>query len=148
SEPRLRPAHRTVEEEAVLVADVDAEQLALELGTEGGPIALEDVAEVVVIAPVRGDLVIDDAAGLVEDATRIAVGAERREDRLPDVELLARARVIAEHELELVVLRHRRERVSEAVAAGDARRPPLRTFGIEGVGVAVEVGRDVGAEVD
>src|SRR5262249_12829160 len=71
AQPRLRPAHPAVEEEAVEVADVDAEELAPELGTERGPIAREDVAEVVVLAPVRGDVAVDDAGRLVVDATRI-----------------------------------------------------------------------------
>src|SRR5262249_12000295 len=105
AEPLFHETHGAIEKEAVHGADVDAE-LAGELGAQARPVAREDVAEVVVIAPVRRDLAVDRAGALVPDAPRIAVGADGRVDRLPDVVLLARSRARPQHQLEKVVLLH------------------------------------------
>jgi hypothetical protein len=64
-------------------------ELALEFGAERGPVALEDGGEVVVVAPVGGDFMIDDAGALVPDFGGVTIGADRAEDGLPDVPLLA-----------------------------------------------------------
>src|SRR5258707_145318 len=68
------------------------------------PFAPQDVPEVVVLAPMGGHLGIDGPRALVPDAPGIAVRAHRRIHRLPDVPLLARARLVAEHQLEAVDL--------------------------------------------
>src|SRR5579859_1921323 len=75
-------------------ADHDV-QLALKLGAQGFPIALHDGGEVIVLAPVGGDFVIDDAGALIPDFGGIAVGADGAEDGLPDVPLLAGAAMSA-----------------------------------------------------
>ena len=83
-----------VEHVVVGAADVDAE-LAAEFGAERGPVALQDVAEVVVFLPVGGDCGIDVAGFFVENRRGVAVVTDRAVDRLPDVELFAGAAVIA-----------------------------------------------------
>ena len=52
--------HGVVEEVGIAVADGDVE-LAFELGAEGGPVALQDGVEIVVIVPVSDDFGVDDA---------------------------------------------------------------------------------------
>ena len=87
-----------VQEVGVGAADVDVD-LARELRTQRCPVAFENRFEIVVLAPVLGDVVIDLARLLVEDGLRIAVLAHRAIHRLPDIELLARPSVIAKCQL-------------------------------------------------
>ena len=47
--------------------------LAPELGPERRPIPLEDMAQVIVFTPVRGNLGMDLAADLIEDSRRITI---------------------------------------------------------------------------
>ena len=92
---------RVVQVEGVHVADVQVE-LALELRSERGPVALHDVAQVVVLAPVRRDALVDRARQLVENRRWVAVGALGRVDRLPDVVLPRRTALAAEGPLDPV----------------------------------------------
>ena len=66
--------------------DVD---LALELWSKGRPIALENVTEVVVLAPVLGDPVIDLAGEFVPDPLGITILSHRAVDGFPDVPLIS-----------------------------------------------------------
>ena len=59
---------------------------------------------------------VDVAGFFVEDRFRIAVVADRRVDRLPDVELLAGAAVRAQRQLVLVGLLRGGQDVSQIVA--------------------------------
>ena len=77
-----------VEEVGVGVANGDV-KLAFELGAEGGPVALHDRGEVVVVVPVGEDLLVDRAGLRIDDLCGIAVFAGGREDGLPDVPLLS-----------------------------------------------------------
>ena len=52
-------------------------KFALELGAEGFPVALHDGGEVVVLAPVGGDFVIDYAGALIPDFGGVAIGSRR-----------------------------------------------------------------------
>ncbi len=137
-----------VEHVVVGAAYVDAE-FAAEFGAEGGPVALEDVAEVVVFLPVGGDFRIDVAGFLVEDLHGITVGADWAVDGLPDVELFAGARVIAESELVLVGALCCGDGVAEIVAIVGLSDLRVQAPGMkEGVLIFVEVYVGVGAEVD
>ena len=84
-----------IEEEGVGGADHHVE-FALEFGAERFPVALHDGGQVVVFAPVGGDIFIDDAGSLVPDFGGVAIGAGRAEDRLPDVPLFAGAAMSAQ----------------------------------------------------
>src|SRR6202012_5355924 len=100
----------------VRAPDIDV-NLAGEFRTQRGPVALDDMREVVMIAPIRGDVFADRAADLVEDRFWIAVAARGREHRLPDVELPAGARVIALSEFG--VIRVALRLVDDAVVVAD-----------------------------
>src|SRR5580700_10212186 len=91
----LHEVDGVVEEEGVGSADHYVE-FAFQFGAEGFPVAFEDGGEVVVFAPVGGDLVIDNAGALIPDFGGVAVGACRAKDRLPDVPLFAGAAAGAE----------------------------------------------------
>src|SRR5690242_3900082 len=78
-------------------ADHDV-KFALELGAKSFPIALQDGGEVIVLAPVSGDFVIDDAGALIPDFGGIAIRADGAEHGLPDVPLLAGTPMSAENE--------------------------------------------------
>ena len=75
-EELLGQVHGVVEIVVIHVADIDV-QFALELGPERQPVALQDVREVVVLAPVRGDGVVYDAGLLVPEAQRVTIVAHR-----------------------------------------------------------------------
>src|SRR5215471_8945915 len=62
-------------------------QFARELRAKRLPVALHDRAQVVVLFPVLGDLVIDPACPFVEDSLRISVITDRAENGFPCVEL-------------------------------------------------------------
>ena len=109
-----------VEHVVVGAAHVDAE-LAAEFGAERGPVRLQDVAQVVVFLPVGGDFGIDLAGFLVENLHGIAVGADWAVDGLPDVELLAGARMGAERELILIAALRGGDGVAEIVAVAGLR---------------------------
>jgi hypothetical protein len=81
-----------VEHVIIGAADVDV-QLAAEFGTKLVPIALKDRGEIVVLLPVGGDVVVDDARFFVENGLRVAVLADGAVDGLPDVKLFAGAGV-------------------------------------------------------
>src|SRR5262245_22156835 len=85
----LDQVDRVVQIVVIHIAAVDV-NLAFELRTERLPITFEDVAEVIIFAPVFGDRTIYLAGHLVPDALRVTVGPYRRIDRLPDVPLIAR----------------------------------------------------------
>ncbi len=97
-ERMLHQVDGAIQKEGVGGADHDVE-FALELGAEGGPIALKYGGQVVVFAPVGRDFVIDYAGALIPDFGGVAIGAGGAEDGLPDVPLFAGAAVGAEDEL-------------------------------------------------
>src|SRR5215813_14049253 len=72
----LDQVDRVVQIVVVHVAAVDV-YLAFEFRSERLPIALEDVAEVEIFAPVFGDRTVYVAGHLIPDALRIAVWAYR-----------------------------------------------------------------------
>src|SRR5262245_34949404 len=117
----LHEVDRVVQVVVVHVPAVEVD-LPLELPPEApAPLAAQDVAEVVVLAPVLGDRAIDDPRPLVPDRLRVAVGPHRRVDGLPDVPLPAGAAVRAEHELQAVRLLDRRRDVAQVVAVAGTR---------------------------
>ena len=61
-----------VEKVSIRAAHIEVD-LAPELGPERRPIPLEDMAQVIVFTPLRGNLGVDFAAHLVEDSGRITV---------------------------------------------------------------------------
>ena len=137
-----------VEHVVVGAAHVDAE-LAAEFGAERGPVALENVAQVVVFFPVGGDFRIDVAGFLIENLLGITVRADWAVDGLPDVELFAGARVVAESELVLIGALRGGDGVAEIVAivraaatcvCGPCMKKAFLSF------VEIDVG--VGAEID
>src|SRR6185369_3873754 len=77
---------RVVEIIVVSLADVNV-NLAGKLWPKLRPIAFEDVAEIVIVAPVLSDRMIDLSRQLVPNRLGITVAADRRENRLPDVPL-------------------------------------------------------------
>src|SRR5207249_11976147 len=79
-----------IEEVAVGVTDVDVD-VVRDLRPEGRPVGLDDVPKVVVLLPVVGDLLVDDAGALVPDPLRISVAADGTVGRFPDIPLSARA---------------------------------------------------------
>ena len=84
--------------EIVSVGGANVEmQLALQLGAERFPIALQDGVEIVMLAPVIGDGVIDYSGALIENFFWITVGSRGAEDGLPDVPLFAGAAVRSEN---------------------------------------------------
>src|ERR1039458_5778344 len=89
-------------------------------------------------APVLGDFVVDHAGRLVEDRLRIAVRPHRPVDRLPDVELLARAAMIPERQLVAVDLLGGDEGVPQVVAHRRLRLALVRAFQIKGVLVFIK----------
>src|SRR5262245_13788128 len=131
----------------VHVAAVDV-YLAFELRAERFPIALENVAEIVIVAPVFGDRTIYLAGHLVPDALRIAVGSHRRVNRLPDVPLIARPALRSQNQLLVIHLFERRGQVSEIVAESGARRALPLALDVIGVIVFVDVYHREGAKID
>src|SRR3972149_4850922 len=81
---------RLLEVESVGVAHEHTD-LPLELRAERRPIALEDVPKVVVLFPVGGHFLVDDARLLVVEKARIAVAPHRTVNGLEDVHLVAGA---------------------------------------------------------
>src|SRR5262245_22836183 len=105
--PRLQVARRTIEEEAVHVADVDV-NLVDELGADRGPVALQVVQQVVVVAPILRDGVVDHAGTRIDGGLEVAVAPNRPENSLPDILLAgARTSVRAVDELHPVALLRR-----------------------------------------
>src|SRR3990172_9676151 len=90
---------RLLEVESVGVAHEHTD-LPLELRAERRPIALEDVPKVVVLFPVGGHFLVDDARLLVVEKARIAVGPHRTVNGLEDVHLVAGASAGSEDQLE------------------------------------------------
>ena len=76
--------------------------------------------QIVIFAPVGGNLGIDHAGALVEDALRVAVGPLRGIDRFPDVPLLAGAGLVAQHQFQPLFLFHRVINMAEIVAVSRA----------------------------
>src|SRR5436190_15769756 len=76
--------HAHVQEVAVGVANIDID-LVGQLRAERRPVGLHDVAQVVMLFPVRGDLLVNLAGLLVPDRNRIAVVADGTVRRFPDV---------------------------------------------------------------
>jgi hypothetical protein len=142
----LHEVHGTVEVVSVGSTDGDVE-FALEFGAESGPVALEDGGEVIVLVPVGGDIVIDDAGVLIPDFGGVAIGADGAEDGLPDVPLLARAAVGTKDEFPAIgafgggedLARRRAHLGLEDAAEG--------TAGPVGVFVFVDVDHLIGVEV-
>src|SRR6266545_765884 len=143
----LNQVDRVVQIVVVHVAAVDV-YLAFEFRAERLPIALENVAEVVIFAPVFGDRAVYLAGHLVPDALRIAVGACRRIDGLPDVPLIARPALRPQNQLLMVHLFERRGQMAEIVAESGARRALPLALDVIGVLVFVDVDDRVGAEID
>src|SRR5262249_38629757 len=73
--PLLEATNRPIEEEGVGPADVDLDQLPLELGAEGRPVPRQDVAEIVVLLHEAHRLRVDLARLLVPDAAWVPVRA-------------------------------------------------------------------------
>src|ERR1035441_3059788 len=108
-------------------------QFAGESGAESLPVALHDGAQIVVLLPVLRDLGIDFAGALVEDGLGVAVVADRAEDRLPGVELLAGAAVRPLHEFVAVHLFHGRSEEAVGLPHGRAWNTRVGTLDPEGV---------------
>ena len=126
----------------VHVAHDDVE-LALELGAEHRPVALEDEPDVIGF-PRLGDLGIDGAGGAVPELARAAVLIERAEDGLERAELAAPADHVV-HPAETVVIErghdsHPRDRpafagaVVKHVLAGRVEIDSLKIAEIDRVG--------------
>src|SRR5690606_8887307 len=79
----LHEVDRLVQVVVVHVADGDV-QLAGQLRAQLSPVATQVVREIVVLAPVRGDLAIDLARDRVPDRRGVAVRTHGAEHRLPD----------------------------------------------------------------
>ncbi len=118
------------------------------LGPSVDQFLLQDVAQVVVFLPVGGDFGIDLARFFVENLHGIAVGTDWAVDGLPDVELLAGARMGTERELILIATLRGGDGVAEIVAVAGLRDLGMRTLDVEGVRVFVQIDVGVGAEVD
>ena len=112
------------------------------------PIAAHDVAEIVVLAPEVGHRVVDDAGPLVEDRLRVAVSADRRVHRLPDVPLPAGPPVGPQHQLEVVHVGDGRLDVAEVVSVAGTGDLLPASLVVVGVGVLVDVDLRVLLEVD
>ncbi len=143
----LQQVDGVVEEVGVSVADCDME-LALELGAECRPVALEDGVDVVMVMPVGDDFGVDLAGERVEGLGRVAVRADGREDGLPDGPLFGTPAVCAEDVLvaKLLLGGGDERAIGLAVATdGDFAEVSLAD---EGIGVVVEVDVLVGVEVD
>src|SRR5512145_520081 len=97
------------------------------------------MAEVVVFAPVFGDRTVYLAGHLIPDALRIAVGAHRRIDGLPDVPLITRPALRPQNQLLVIHLFERRGQVSEIVAESGARRALPLALDVISVLVLVDV---------
>ena len=95
---------RVVQKIGVVDADIDV-NLPWSFGPSVGQLRSQNRFEVVMLAPVRGDRVVDVAGLLVEDRLRIAIFADRAVDRLPDIELFSGSAVIAEREFVALILR-------------------------------------------
>jgi len=100
-----------VEVERVAPSDEDVE-LSIQLLPQLRPVALDDLRQVEIFAPILGDILVDLARQLVVDAAREPIFACWREHGLPDVPLAAGARVLAKNELAVVLLLHRRNHVA------------------------------------
>ena len=104
-EKRIDVAHGV--REVPLIRRADREMnLACEAWADRRPVALEDVSEIGMVAPVLRDAVIDGSGALVPDHSRIAVGGDRAEHRLHAVPESRAATVVANRQLEQVVLFH------------------------------------------
>ena len=143
----LHQVYGVVQIIVVHVADIDMD-LALELLADLGPVALEDVAEVVVLAPVLGDRAVDHAGPLVPDPLGVSVRPDGRIDGLPDVPLLARSALGAEDQLVPVHALERRADVPEVVPHPRPGNLVPGALVEVGVLVLVEIDDRVGAEVD
>lgn len=98
--------HGIVEIEIVHVATVDM-YLPLEFGTERRPVALQDVAEVVVLFPILGNFRIDIARQFIEDACRISIGTLRGVNGFPNVPLSTGTAVCSKRQLQVIALFNR-----------------------------------------
>ena len=123
-------------------------ELALQQGAQLVPVPLQNGVQVIVIVPVGGNLVIDGPGLLVEDLRRVAVRPDRAIDRLPDVELLSRAPVVAQGSLVGDVVAHRDQGLAQVVAHGGLLHLLVRTLEVEDVWLLVEVDGHVGMKVD
>src|SRR5262249_42715260 len=103
--------------------------------------------QVVVLAPVGRDVLVDDARRLVPDRLRVAVAAHGREDGLPDVPLVGGAAARAEDGFEAYGLLDGCRDVAVGIALGRPRRAGERAGLPVGVLVVVDVDGLVGAEV-
>ena len=137
---------RIVQVIVVHVANIDV-NFALELGAESFPVALQDVAQVVVLAPVGRRVGINFAGQLVPDAPRVAVRSDRRENCFPDVVLVARARSGAEGQLAVVGLFHGATHLTQPVAAAGARRALPARFNVIGIFMLINIDDGVGAKI-
>src|SRR6267378_6980152 len=79
-------------------------QFAHEFRTQRFPVALHDVAQIVVLSPVFGYFAVDDARLLVEYRLWIAIAADGAVHGLPDIELFGRASVTAERSFEARII--------------------------------------------
>src|SRR5665647_1189403 len=113
-EKRFHQIDGIVEVPVVHIARVDMD-LALELRPESFPVVLQDVAQVVMLTPIRRDGRVDHAGPLVPDRPRVAVLPDGTVDSLPDIVLIARAAVRSEDQLEMVRLLIGREDLAELV---------------------------------
>src|SRR3546814_2187570 len=76
----LQPVRGAIEVEGIGGAD-DQVDLAVEVGLEARPVALDDMSNIVVLAPVSGDRGVDRAGRAVEQRTGAAIGAAGWKDQ-------------------------------------------------------------------
>src|SRR3546814_5494261 len=90
-EHRLQPVRGAIEVEGIGGAD-DQVDLAVEVGLEARPVALDDMSNIVVLAPVSGDRGVDRAGRAVEQRTGAAIGAAgRSEEHTSELQSLMRS---------------------------------------------------------
>ena len=122
--------------------------LALKFRAEFLPVALHNVAEIVIVAPVFSDLVVNFACALVPDALGVAIFAIRGIDGFPDIPLLARACLVTEDKFPAILHFDRVGNMSEIVALARLVDLAERAFIIKGVVFLINVGDHHLAEVD
>src|SRR5208337_2619609 len=122
-------------------------KFALEFGAQGGPVALQNGAEIIVLLPVCDHRGIDLAGLLVEDRFGITVFAHRSENGLPYIKLLPRASVRAQGKLVLVHALHGGKRATEIIPHAWLCDLRVRALNIESVLVVVQIDGGVGAKV-
>src|ERR1700680_297822 len=145
-EKLLEEADGVVEIVGVARADLDV-NLADELGSERLPVALKDVAQVVVLAPIGGDLMVNHAGKRIPDGLGVAIVTDGAVDGLPDIVLVGGAAMSAEHELAAVFAVHGGDDGVIRRAGRGASNAGPRAFGPQGVLVIIKVDDLVGAEV-